>query len=239
MIIGVDLFGQPADYEAVIRIASKYELFVIEDAAQSFGGRTPDGPACSFGEIATTSFFPAKPLGCYGDGGALFTDDDEIASLLRSLCVHGQGKNKYENVRVGLNSRLDTIQAAVLLAKLTIFDDELCARSTVAKQYGDALSARFTVPFVESGYSSSWAQYTLQTDRRDEIVETLRSSGIPVAVYYPTCLHEQEAFHKLNDGSSRLPVAEKLAGRVFSIPMHPYLPSDSIGEICEKLNSIR
>ncbi|MGB3724191.1 MAG: DegT/DnrJ/EryC1/StrS family aminotransferase [Glaciecola sp.] len=221
-IIAVDLFGLPANYPAIEKIAKKYNLALIEDAAQGFGGEINGKRAGAFGDIATTSFFPAKPLGCYGDGGAVFTNNDDYAELLRSFRVHGKGSDKYDNVRIGMNSRLDTIQAAVLLEKLAAFPDELIARNNAAKRYSQTLPEEFIIPFVPDGYLSSWAQYTLQSPKRDEAMAAYKERGIPTMVYYRTCMHKQSVFADANVGLS-LPVAERLADTVFSLPMHGYL----------------
>ncbi|NOH65221.1 DegT/DnrJ/EryC1/StrS family aminotransferase [Vibrio rotiferianus] len=222
-IIAVDLFGLPADYPALRAIADKYDLKIIEDAAQGFGGEINGKRAGSFGDIATTSFFPAKPLGCYGDGGALFTDNDEYAELLKSYRVHGKGKDKYDNVRIGMNSRLDTIQAAVLLEKLAAFPQELISRNKAAEKYTAELKDRYKTQAVPEGYVSSWAQYTLTAADRDAEMAKYKAQGIPTMVYYSTCMHQQTAFKELNHRAGDFPVAERLASSVFSLPMHGYL----------------
>ena len=196
-IVAVDLFGMPANFNAIRKIAEKYGLFILEDAAQGFGGTYDGRKACSFGDIAGTSFFPAKPLGCYGDGGAIFTNDDDLAEKIRSIHVHGQGKDKYNNIRIGLNSRLDSIQAAVLLEKLSIFDEELAKRNEVAFQYSRRLTDYFEVPKVPNGYISSWAQYTLKaenSEHRDRVIYEMSKKNIPVMIYYPIPIHKAEAF---------------------------------------------
>ena len=222
-IIAVDLFGLPADYVRIQDIANKYDLKVIEDAAQGLGGNIYGKKAGSFGDIATTSFFPAKPLGCYGDGGAVFTDNDELADTIRSLRVHGKGANKYDNVRVGMNSRLDTLQAAILLEKLMIFPDELVKRNLAADSYEADLGDLYKTPVVPSGYYSSWAQYTLQVKDRHAEIQKFKERGIPTAIYYQTCMHQQSAFKHLNYSDQDFPVASHLANHVLSLPMHPYL----------------
>jgi dTDP-4-amino-4,6-dideoxygalactose transaminase len=227
-IIAVDLFGLPADYPAIQAIADKYDLKVIEDAAQGFGGSITDNngneqKAGSFADIATTSFFPAKPLGCYGDGGALFTNNDEYAELLKSYRVHGKGQDKYDNVRIGMNSRLDTIQAAILLAKLAEFPTELISRNKAADNYERELSATYKTPKVPEGYLSSWAQYTLVNENRDEVMANYKAQGVPTVIYYGTCMHQQTAFKGSGYKEGDFPVAEKLAKSVFSLPMHGYL----------------
>ncbi|AWB67765.1 aminotransferase DegT [Saccharobesus litoralis] len=233
-VISVDLFGLPANYEAIDRIAKQYDLLVIEDAAQGFGGAINSKKAGSFGDIATTSFFPAKPLGCYGDGGAIFTDNDEYSEKLKSLRVHGKGRDKYDNVRIGLNSRLDTIQAAILLEKLAVFDDELAARNRVANNYHSALSDKFFVPTIPQTFGSSWAQYTLQVEHQPELQQLLKRYDIPSAVYYQTCMHQQSVFQG-NKLYTSLQNAEKLAATVISLPMHPYLDKQEQTKIIDVL----
>lgn len=226
-IIAVDLFGLPANYPEIEKIAKKYNLKLIEDAAQGFGGSINGKRAGSFGDIATTSFFPAKPLGCYGDGGAVFTDNDEYAELLRSFRVHGKGNDKYDNVRIGLNSRLDTIQAAILLEKLAEFPQELINRNKAAAHYEKELAEKFQTPQVPEGYKSSWAQYTLVDGSRDTAMAKYKAQGIPTVVYYATCMHQQTAFNFLGYQHGDFPIAERLVNEVFSLPMHGYL-SDNI-----------
>ena len=227
-IVAVDLFGLPADYPAIVAIAKKYDLKVIEDAAQGFGGEINGQRAGSFGDIATTSFFPAKPLGCYGDGGAIFTNNDDYAALLRSYRVHGKGSDKYDNVRIGMNSRLDTIQAAILLEKLAAFPDELRQRNRAAKNYETALSGRYQTPVTPDGYLSSWAQYTLVDENRDAIMADYKTKGVPTVIYYGTCMHQQTAFKDLGYSDTEFPVASRLARQVFSLPMHGYLEVDQL-----------
>ena len=222
-IIAVDLFGLPANYPEIEAIANKYGLKLIEDAAQGFGGAIDGRKAGSFGDIATTSFFPAKPLGCYGDGGALFTDSDEYAELLRSYRIHGKGTDKYDNVRIGMNSRLDTLQAAILLEKLAVFPNELIARNHVASKYSESLSNKYITPQIPDGYTSSWAQYTLRSDNREVDMRQYSESGTPTMVYYRTCLHLQTAFDGLGYQVGDFPVSEKLSRQVFSLPMHAYM----------------
>ena len=227
-IVAVDLFGLPADYPAIVAIAKKYGLKIIEDAAQGFGGEIDGQRAGSFGDIATTSFFPAKPLGCYGDGGAIFTNNDDYAALLRSYRVHGKGSDKYDNVRIGMNSRLDTIQAAILLEKLAAFPDELRQRNRAAKNYETALSGRYQTPVTPDGYLSSWAQYTLVDENRDAIMADYKTKGVPTVIYYGTCMHQQTAFKDLEYSDTEFPVASRLARQVFSLPMHGYLEVDQL-----------
>ena len=226
-VIPVDLFGLPADHDAIGAVAREEGLLVLEDAAQGFGGVYKGRKAGSFGHAGATSFFPAKPLGCYGDGGAVFTDDDALIDVLRSIRVHGQGADKYENVRTGMNGRLDTLQAAILLAKVEIFDDEVARRRKVAAIYSKGLKDVVEVPVVPEGSLSVWAQYSILTDRPGEAMSRLKTDGIPTAVYYPKPLHLQKAFAALGHREGDFPVSEKLSRRVFSLPMHPYLtPAD-------------
>lgn len=239
-VVAVDLFGLPADFAAVRAVADKYGLKVLEDGAQGFGGNIEGKVACSFGDISTTSFFPAKPLGCYGDGGAVFTDDDEIAALLESIRVHGKGEMKYDNVRIGLNSRLDTIQAAVLDVKLRAFDDyELVDINKVADKYTEKLSAlgeKVKTPVIPAGFYSSWAQYTIQlSDRknRDDLQAALKAEGIPSMVYYPKPMHRQEAFAGQAYDNAEFPNTLKLCDTVLSLPMHPYLTDEDIDAVVD------
>lgn len=227
-IIAVDLFGLPANYPEIQKIANKYGLKLIEDAAQGFGGEINGRRAGSFGDIATTSFFPAKPLGCYGDGGAIFTNNDNYAELIKSLRVHGKGKDKYDNVRIGMNSRLDTIQAAILLEKLAEFPSELIARNKIAEKYNTELKEQHITPFVPTGFVSSWAQYTLISDNRDSEMENYKAKGIPTMIYYGTCMHQQKAFRDLGYSDDDFPIASRLAKQVFSLPMHPYLLQETL-----------
>lgn len=222
-MIAVDLFGQPARYDLLVPVARDHGVHVLADAAQSFGGSLREERVGSLGGITATSFFPAKPLGCYGDGGAVFTDDDDVAEKLRSIRVHGKGRHKYDNVRVGLNARLDTIQAAVLLAKLGIFQDEVASRRDVARRYEQALPTGVVAPYVAPGALSAWAQYTVQVENRDEVAARLRERGVPTAVYYPKPLHFQGAFAAVSLTPVPLIESERLSTRVLSLPMHPYL----------------
>ncbi len=225
-VIAVDLFGQPAEYPLLQSFCKDHGLLLVEDGAQGFGGSIHGRRACSFGDISTTSFFPAKPLGCYGDGGALFTDNDDYAALLRSLRVHGKGTDKYDNVRLGLNSRLDTLQAAVLQVKLRHFDEELEAVNHVARKYNELLQTIVKTPMVPVGYTSSWAQYTIQSDHRDELQARLMAAGIPSMVYYPPTMSRQTAFAHL--GQQPCPIADRLSQTVLSLPMHPYMTDEEI-----------
>jgi len=224
-IIPVDLFGLPADYDAITPTAVEHGLFVLEDAAQGFGGRYKGRMAGALGHCGATSFFPAKPLGCFGDGGAVFTDDDALAALLTSIRVHGHGSDKYDNVRVGINGRLDTMQAAILLAKLDVFMAELDARDAVAARYAAGLAdvTDLVLPSVPKGWRSAWAQYTLATPRRDAALAALRQAEVPTMVYYPKPLHVQTAFANLGYTASDFPESMSAASRVLSLPMHPYL----------------
>jgi dTDP-4-amino-4,6-dideoxygalactose transaminase len=227
-IIPVDLFGLPADYDAIEAIAKEEGMSVIEDAAQSFGAEYKGRKTCSFGNIACTSFFPAKPLGCYGDGGMCFTDDDRLAETLRSICVHGKGSHKYDNIRIGINGRLDTLQAAILMAKFEIFPEEVELRQTRASHYNSILSTAtfLDLPSVPFHYKSAWAQYSVvvkDRNNRDELMKKLQREGIPTAIYYPKPLHVQSAFAYLNYREGDFPESEDIARRIFSLPMHPYL----------------
>ncbi len=234
-IIPVDLFGQPADYDRINEIARDHGLFVLEDAAQSFGATYKGRRAGSLAEAAATSFFPAKPLGCYGDGGAIFTDDNELAEVLRSIRVHGQGAHRYEHVRLGLNGRFDSLQAAVLLAKLEIFDQEAAARQEVARRYDKGLKDLVEVPYISSDCTSIWAQYSVLSEHRDIFQGKLREADIPTAVYYPKPLHLQPAFASLGYRAGDFPVSEAVARRIFSLPMHPYLSEEDQDFIIEVL----
>lgn len=235
-VIAVDLFGQPADYPEIRKITQKYNLLLLEDGAQGFGGRIGEKKACSFGDISTTSFFPAKPLGCYGDGGAVFTDNDEWAELIRSYKVHGKGTDKYDNVRIGINSRLDTVQAAVLLAKFDCFVNvEIDAVNRVADQYSEALMNFVKVPIIKEGFLSSWAQYTIKINekKRDMLQSILRENGVPSMVYYSKVLHCQSAFERLTEKYQGCNNSMELCEEVLSLPMHPYIVSNDIDKICD------
>jgi dTDP-4-amino-4,6-dideoxygalactose transaminase len=239
-VIPVDLFGLPADYDEILSIAAAHQLWVICDAAQSFGASYRGRNVGTIGDITTTSFFPAKPLGCYGDGGALFTEDDEVAAVLKSLRVHGQGSDKYDNVRIGMNARLDTVQAAVLSQKLTIFADEIEARNRVAARYGELLDDVAEVPRVPAGSTSVWAQYTVglpQECDRDLLAARLKAAGIPTAVYYAKPLHGQTAYRHYPVAGNGLPVSDHLAAQVLSLPMHPYLDEPTQNRIVEAIRA--
>lgn len=237
-VIPVDLFGLAADYDTLVPIARESGMMVIGDSAQSFGALYDGRRTGSLCDITTTSFFPAKPLGCYGDGGAVFTDDGQLASLIDSYRVHGKGTDKYSNDRVGLNSRLDTLQAAILLQKLDVYADEIDARQTIARRYTDALSARFVTPMIPNKCQSVWAQYTLILENesaRDRLRSAAQAAGIPTMVYYPTPLHRLKAYAGFPADPAGLATSEGLARRVLSLPMHPYLEPDVQDGIIEVL----
>lgn len=237
VIIAVDLFGLPADFKAVRKVADKYGLYVLEDGAQGFGGRFGDRKACTFGDISTTSFFPAKPVGCYGDGGAVFTDNDAWAELLESYHIHGKGSDRYDNIRIGMNSRMDSIQAAILLVKLKAFNAyELEDVNKVAARYTMKLQDVVKTPIVPEGFYSSWAQYTLQVDNKEVragLQTALKALDIPTAVYYPIPMHRQTAFNYLNLEENHCPVSDQLADTVISLPIHPYLSESDQDVICD------
>ena len=234
-IIPVDLFGQPADYDAINALAQKKGLFVIEDAAQSFGAGYKGKKACALADVAATSFFPAKPLGCYGDGGMVFTDDKGLYEQLTSVRVHGKGSDKYDNIRIGINGRCDTLQAAILLAKLEIFPEEMDLRQEVAGRYTDALrsSGDIQTPQVKDGRLSAWAQYSLVSGKKEDILDALKKAGIPTAIYYPKPLHLQGAYTYLGYKPVDCPVSEITAGKIFSLPMHPYLTKEEQQKITD------
>lgn len=229
-IVAVDLFGQPADFARIQVIAEKYNLFVLEDGAQGFGGRIGEKHACSFGDISTTSFFPAKPLGCYGDGGAVFTDNDEWAELLKSYRVHGKGQNKYDNIRIGMNSRLDTLQAAVLQVKLKAFQEyELSDVNKVADRYTKMLNGVVQVPIVKEDFYSSWAQYSVilkSETERGKLQQYLNENNIPTMIYYSKPMSQQKAFNNMCCKFVDLSVTERICKRVLSLPLHPYMSSN-------------
>ena len=238
-IIPVCLFGQPADYDAIMPIAKAHNMFVIGDCAQGFGGVYKGKQVPMIADVTTTSFFPAKPLGCYGDGGAVFTNNKEIYDIMASLRVHGKGSDKYDNVRVGLNARLDTMQAAILIEKLAIFPEEVIARNRVADRYTAALKDVLVTPHVPEGLTSVWAQYTLVAKSeadRTAIQASLKAAGVPTMVYYPKPLHQQTAYNMYPTATNgALPVCEDLALRVFSLPMHPYLDDATVDYITSKV----
>lgn len=240
-IIPVDLFGRSANYDDLLVIAKKYGLFVLEDAAQGFGGSLHGRRNGSFGDVSATSFFPAKPLGCYGDGGAVFTDSEELYNTMKSIRIHGSGSDRYDNVRIGFNGRMDTIQAAVVLAKLDIFEDELKARQVVASWYMEGLKDYFTVPETDVNYFSAWAQYSVlakNEQERDRIIAGMKEKDIPIMIYYPIPLHEQTAYKNLGYGDVILPYCSGIAKQVFSLPMHPYLKKEEVEYICDLLKDI-
>ena len=242
-VVTVDLFGLPANYDAIRPICEKYGLLILEDGAQGFGGSIRGKRACSFGDIGTTSFFPAKPLGCYGDGGAIFTDNDEWAALIRSICVHGKsGSDKYNNIRLGVNSRLDTLQAAILLPKLEAFQKhELDAVNQAAVWYTERLKGtELILPEIADGFVSSWAQYTVQLPKgidRVKLQEQMKKEGIPTMVYYPRPMHVQGAFEGTDSAVADCPVTERLCKTVLSLPMHPYLMKDVVAQVADALIS--
>ena len=239
-LIAVDLFGLPADYSAVRAFASSHGLWVLADAAQSFGAAQGGQRVGTFGDITATSFFPAKPLGCYGDGGAIFTDDDRLAEIMSSIRLHGRGEDKYDIVRVGVNGRLDTLQAAILIEKLAVFDGELAARQNVAARYGVELAHDVFVPTVPAGVQSAWAQYTIRVpaDRRAAIVKDLQTDGVPTNIYYPRPLHHQTAYRHFPISGNGLLVSERLSQEVLSLPMHPYLDADDQDWIVESVRRV-
>ena len=225
-VMPVDLFGQSADHDAIAGVAASEGLFVLDDAAQGFGATYKGRRLGTFGLATATSFFPAKPLGCYGDGGAIFTDDAALATTLRSIRAHGQGSDRYDNVRLGLTGRLDTIQAAVLIEKLKIFDDEIAARNAVAERYSRALGNVVRAPWVAEGCRSVWAQYTIRLPDgcdRDDFAAALKAQGVPTAIYYPKSMHQQTAYRSFPVADGGLPVSERLSAEVISLPMHAYL----------------
>jgi dTDP-4-amino-4,6-dideoxygalactose transaminase len=233
-VIPVDLFGQSADHDAIAAIAAEAGLFVLDDAAQAFGASYKGRRLGTFGAATATSFFPAKPLGCFGDGGAIFTDDAELAATLRSIRVHGQGFDKYDNVRLGLTGRLDTLQAAILIEKMKIFEDEIGARNEVADRYAQGLGNVVSVPRLASGCTSVWAQYTIRLPKgcdRDGFAAVLKAQGIPTAIYYPKSMHQQTAYRDFPVADGGLPASESLSADVISLPMHAYLDEPTQGRI--------
>lgn len=249
-VVAVDLFGQPADYDSIKPICDKYSLYLLEDSAQGFGGSIRGKMACSFGDISTTSFFPAKPLGCYGDGGAIFTDNDEWADLIRSICVHGKDTSnlndpnaKYNNVRLGKNSRLDTLQAAILVPKFKAFKDyELSDINKVASWYTEGLKGTtLTLPVINDGFYSSWAQYTVQipnTIDRKKVQAKLKEAGIPSMVYYAKPMHQQGAFAGTDSADADCPVTEQLCSTVLSLPLDPYKTKEDIDSVVTEIKKI-
>lgn len=240
VIMAVDLFGLPANYPAIRTIADNHHLLILEDGAQGFGGAVDGKRCCSFGDISTASFFPAKPLGCYGDGGACFTDNDEWAALINSFRMHGQGESKYENVRIGMNSRLDTIQAAILQVKLKAFDNELSAINKAAAEYTARLANIVEAPAVPAGFRSSWAQYTIKLNsnaERNGLQAYLKGQGIPSMVYYLCPLHRQMAYRNSWQPESGCPIADNLCNVVLSLPIHPYISSEEITDVCNAIKA--
>lgn len=235
VVIAVDMFGLPAAYKVIADVAARFDLKVLADAAQSYGGSTGGKRTGSLGDVATTSFFPAKPLGCYGDGGAIFTDDEETAAVLRSIRVHGQGSDKYDNVRIGINGRLDTLQAAILIEKLEILQDEIERRNVVAERYEKGLGSAVRTPSVSPDASSAWAQYTIVCGARDDVRAKLRRRGIPTAIYYPKPLHLQTAYRSFPIAPAGVPVCEELSNQVLSLPMHPYMEPDTQERVVTEL----
>ena len=242
-IIPVDLFGLPYDYDAIKAVAHEYGLFILEDAAQGFGGVYKGKKAGRLGDVCSTSFFPAKPLGCYGDGGAILCEDDEMAQIMDSIRQHGKGKDRYDNVRIGLNARMDTMQAVVILAKLKIFDKELEQRQHVAERYTRNLKDVLVTPIVQShDYKSCWAQYTVRCtgeSQREALIAACSAKNIPIMVYYPTPIHLSTAYRPLGYEAGSLPVCEEMCKQVFSLPMHPYLTDPEIDEICETVREVK
>ena len=238
VVIPVDLFGRPADIDKISDIAQQADIKVLVDGAQSFGATSHGRIVGSMGDATTTSFFPAKPLGCYGDGGAVFTNDDALAELINSIRLHGKGSEKYDNVRIGVNSRLDTIQAAILIEKLKIFPAELELRHKVATGYNAHLAGIAKTPQLADGLTSAWAQYTLIVDERDAVQAGLKQHGVPSVVYYPKALTQQDGYSAFPVVSSGVAISEALADRVLSLPMHPYLDEDEITRICQAMKDI-
>jgi dTDP-4-amino-4,6-dideoxygalactose transaminase len=236
-VLAVDLFGLPADWKQLNTLADRENLNLIADAAQSFGGRYKGKRVGALAPVSSTSFFPAKPLGCYGDGGAIMTDDDELADLLKSIRVHGQGAHRYEIARIGINGRLDSIQAAILSVKLPIFDEELAARNHLASIYDDELKDFVAIPKRISGRQSAWAQYTIKTDRRADLQAALNEADIPSAIYYPKPMHLQAPYRPYGAGEGSLPVSEMICHQVMSLPMHPYLPDDDARRIADVIRT--
>jgi len=230
-VVPVDLFGIPAPYEAINAVAERHGLQVLADAAQSFGGSVGGRRVGSLAQVSSTSFFPAKPLGCYGDGGAIFTDDDRLYDVMCSIRIHGRASSKYDNARIGMNARLDTIQAAVLIEKMTIFDDELGRRQSIAARYAELLGDSVVAPTVPVGSVSAWAQYTLACERRDALQAALKDEGIPTQIYYPKPLHQQKPYAHCPVDPAGLAVTEGLSGKLISLPMHPYMGDAALRHI--------
>jgi dTDP-4-amino-4,6-dideoxygalactose transaminase len=234
VVVAVDLFGQPTEIDEIQSIAKIEKIKVLVDGAQSFGALSKNRRTGIMGDATTTSFFPAKPLGCYGDGGAIFTNNDELASVINSIRLHGKGSEKYDNIRIGLNSRLDTIQAAILLEKINLFPEELALRDKAAKKYDEILKDIFEIPFLIEGVKSAWAQYTLKTENRQELQKKLLDAGIPTGIYYPKPLHEQIGYSHFPNVSTGLQISSQLSKTCVSLPMHPYL-KDEYFDLLEKI----
>ncbi len=237
-IIAVNLFGLPADYDAINAIAKERRLFVLEDTAQGFGGEYKGRKSGTLGDLSATSFYPPKPLGCYGDGGAVFTGDDALAEKIRSMRVHGEGRDKYDNIRIGLNARMDSIQAAVLLCKLTIFADEIGQRQRVAENYSEVLAGLVEIPHVPADCTSVWAQYSVLSDHRRAMRSALQACGIPTVVYYPIPCHLSAALKSLGYQRGDMPVAENVCGRIFSLPMHPYIKNGFAAQVADVIGGV-
>lgn len=238
-VISVDLFGLPADYDAIEPVVNDNGLWLLDDAAQGFGAIYKGRKVGTIGIATTTSFFPAKPLGCYGDGGAVFTDDDELAALIRSLLFHGKGEDRYDNVRIGMNGRLDSLQAGILLEKLAIFPEEIEARNRIAKRYNEGFENLLVTPLIPEDSVSIWAQYTVRAPgkNRDAIVAALKEKGVPTAIYYPKSLHQQTAYKHFPMAAGGLPVSERVGKEVFSLPMHAYLDEETQDYIIDSVRS--
>jgi dTDP-4-amino-4,6-dideoxygalactose transaminase len=237
VVVPVDLFGHPADYPALHEVAATYDLLVLADAAQSFGAQLAGRQVGTLGDATATSFFPAKPLGCFGDGGAVFTDDDDLADVLRSLRAHGGGRDKYDNIRIGINGRLDTIQAAILLEKLKIYPDEIERRQVVSDRYSEGLGHIIATPKIAADVRDGWAQYTVRTNNRDSLAAACKSAGIPTAIYYPAPLHRQTAYAQFPVALGGAPVSEQLAREVLSLPMHPYLSAEDQARVVNVISA--
>ncbi len=242
IIMPVNIFGLLADYEHLLSLKNNHNFNIIEDAAQSFGASNNHKVSCGFGDISCTSFFPAKPLGCYGDGGAIFTNNEKYAEKLKSIRIHGKGKDKYNNVRVGINGRLDTLQAAILIPKLKIFKDEINSRNRVAELYNANINDSYEKQYIPPGNISAWAQYSMlakSTNQRDKVISELKNNNIPSAIYYITPLHLQTVYKGLGYSNGDYPISEDISSRIFSIPMHPYLEEKDINNICEIINAVQ
>lgn len=237
-IIAVDLFGLPADYDSVNRIPRDQGLFVLEDAAQSFGATYKDKKPGTLADMAATRFFPAKPLGCYGGGGAVLTDNDDLAEIIKSIRSHGKGKEKYDNIRIGVNGRMDTLQAAILLAKLEIFPSEIESRNRIAQRYSSGLDGAVKIPYVPPESVSAWAQYSILPEFRLDVQAGPKNEGIPTAIYYPKSLHMQTAFEYLGYKKGDFPISEETSENILSLPMHPYLKDDQVDKVIEIITGV-